>query len=103
MKIKQIFPVVALAIIVFAGAASAQQRKAPPKLPTVNLRDVAKEVTPEGTPGERDSGPTIFEVNPSSISGKLLILPPGSGNRSKWICIGIWNWTDLCKGILITW
>jgi len=116
MKIKQIFPVVALAILVFAGVASAQQPTEPRttvvptqlgtiNTPTVNLSDVAKEVVPEVVPGAKRHTPSILilEVNPSSISGKRLILPPSDGARIKHICIGKWtNATGECKGIYIT-
>ena len=102
MKRKGIFPVVALALLVFAGAASSQQpmeRRMPEafiqagtvteKSPAVSLRAVGRQVAPGG-----------FEVDPSSIRGKRLTIP---GDQTlRFICIGKWKAGE-CKGIYIEW
>jgi hypothetical protein len=102
---KKIFPVVALALLVFASAASSQQpteRRMPEapgapiqvgtvteKSPAVSLRAVGKQVAPGG-----------FEVDPSSIRGKRLTIP---GDQTlRFICIGKWKAGE-CKGIYIEW
>ena len=114
MKTKKNFTVVALAILVFAGVASAGQPTEPrttvvpvqsgtviENLPTVNLRDVATEVVPEVVPGARTVPTKFFEVNPSSIDGKRLILPSIDGSTNAvTVCIGVW-FRGICIGVLV--
>lgn len=101
MKRKGIFPVVALALLVFASAASSQmltERRIPEapiqvgtvteKSPAVSLRAVGKQVAP----GE-------FEVDPESIRDKRLIIP-NDQKRISSICIGKWI-NGECRGIYI--
>ena len=102
MKRKGIFPVAALALLVFASAASSQQPMerriseasmqagtVTEKSPAVSLSVVGRQVAPGG-----------FEVDPGSIRGKRLTIP---GDQTlRFICIGKWKAGE-CKGIYIEW
>lgn len=103
MKSKRIVPVVALAMLVFAGAASSQQPTkritgiAPIEVGTVTKESLAVHLKAVGKEVARG----VFEVNPSSIVGKRLILPDGNGGTARFhICIGRWS-NGGCNGIFI--
>jgi len=101
LNLRNLFPVVAVAMLVFANAADAQQaeRRLPEapiqvgtvteKSPAVSLKAVGKEVAPGG-----------FEVDPGAIRGKRLTIP--GGQTLRFICIGKWKAGE-CKGIYIEW
>jgi hypothetical protein len=106
VKIKlvaKLLPVVAAGMFV-CGVASAQTEKrvieAPKEAPimidkvtmnspTVNLKDVSNEVAPG-----------MYEVSPSSIRAKQLVL--GAAPPGRHVCIGRWNApTKTCEGVLV--
>lgn len=108
MKVKLVFLISALALLAFAATSDSQQpverRVAEVTLPiqvgpvteqspAVSLSGVGKEVAPG-----------VFEVDPNSIRGKRLVLPPSGGGTARHICIGKWDaQTKTCKGIYIEW
>lgn len=104
MKSKMVSSALFTLVLLFATAANSQQpmerRPMPPidegavseKSPAVRLNEVSKEVAPG-----------VFVVDPASIRGKRLVLPP-SGGTARHICIGKWDGvTKTCKGIYIEW
>ena len=100
MNRKSIFPAIILALLVSTNAASSQEQThslskdqiktgtVTKSSPTVNLKDVGKQVAPG-----------VIEVNPESISGKQLIIP--NSTDSLVICIGKRLPDGTCKGIFI--
>ena len=105
VPLNKLFPLVAAALLFFAGIATAQTQRgqsAPPtemsiqvgtatgKSPAVSLRAVGKEVS---------SG--VFEVDPNAVRGKRLTLPRGE-QTARFICIGKWK-NGECRGIYIEW
>lgn len=101
LNLGKLFPIVAVAMLVFASAADAQQaeRRLPEasiqvgtvtrQAPAVSLKAVGKEVAPGG-----------FEVDPGVIRGKRLTIP--GGQTLRFICIGKWK-NGECKGTYIEW
>ena len=59
-------------------------------VPKAPLNEVGKEVAPG-----------VFQVDPKSIRGKLLVVTPGAGVAQKGICIGVWT-DGKCEGNYVT-
>jgi hypothetical protein len=103
MNVARLLPVVAAGMFV-CGVANAQTEKrvieAPKEAPimidkvttnspTVNLKDVSNEVAPG-----------VFEVAPSAIRAKQLVL--GAAPPGRHVCIGRWNAPiKTCEGVLV--
>jgi hypothetical protein len=104
MNVARLLPVVAAGMFVCTGVAYAQTEKrvieAPKEAPimidkvtanspAINLKDVGNEVAPG-----------IYEVAPSSIRAKRLVL--GAGGAGRHVCIGRWNAPiKTCEGTLV--
>jgi hypothetical protein len=104
MNVVRLLPVVAAGMLVCTGVAYAQTEKrvieAPKEAPimidkvttnspAVNLKDVSNEVAPG-----------IYEVSPSSIRAKQLVL--GAAQSGRHVCIGKWNAPiKTCEGVLV--
>jgi hypothetical protein len=101
----KLFPIMAAAaVLVLASAANPQaaERRAPEasiqvgkvteRSPAVDLKAIGREVAPG-----------VIEVDPSSIRGKRLILPP-VGGAARHLCIGKWDGAaKTCKGVYVEW